>query len=97
MSVNDRNIDELKQWHYLRRKALTQEPLTDKEYRMLGRLMAFCEGKVFPSLRQIENYRRWLVQVSYCSSEAVSAIEVYADNLADFEKMFVDPNKKIHR
>ncbi|PKD43772.1 hypothetical protein CWD77_09440 [Rhodohalobacter barkolensis] len=100
MNMTDSNIAirKMMAWHELRNKILTKESFTHREYKMIGKLLAACEGSIYPSLRQINNYKLNFQQM-ICTDqkEAFSSFNEYAEKVAEMEEKFIRPYDNIFR
>jgi hypothetical protein len=91
-------IRKMMAWHEMRKKVLTKESLTNREYKMMGKLLTACEGSIFPSLRQISNYKLNFQQlICTDTGQAKGAVEEYAAKIAEMEEKFVRPYDNIFR
>lgn len=92
------NTNKMMAWHHLRGKVLTKKPLTDREYKMVGKLMAACEGTIFPTVRQISNYKMLFQQmITTDANQDKDSFQVYVDSVAELEERFVRPYDNIFR
>ncbi|NBC02467.1 MAG: hypothetical protein GVY20_02055 [Bacteroidetes bacterium] len=98
MSEVEQNADMLYEWRTIKQKLRNPaERLTASQQHRLAYLMDLAEGKLYPSNKQVNQYRGDYLKMICTDSSCANAIKESAETLANFEKKFVEPIKKIEK